>query len=59
MVVIDPNTARKDCKVGRIVHTHPGSDRPVRAVGVKAGDRILKRPVTRLSEVLLLEMNVM
>ena len=49
VVVIDPNAARKDWKVGRIVRTYPGGDGFVRVVDVKVGDRILKRPVTRLS----------
>ena len=49
LVDIDPNAARKDWKVGRIVRTYPGGEGLVRVVDVKVGDRILKRPVTRLS----------
>lgn len=48
MVLIDPNTARNDWKVGRIVSTYPGGDGLLRVVDVKVADQILKRPVTRL-----------
>ena len=48
VVLIDPNTARNDWKVGRIVSTYPGGDGLLRVVDVKVADQILKRPVTRL-----------
>ena len=47
--VIDPDARRRDWKVGRVVHTYPGADGLVRVVDVKVGDKILKRPVTKLS----------
>lgn len=54
VVVTDANTSRKNWKVGRVVRTYPSEDGLVRVVDVKVGDRILKRPVTKLSP---LEMN--
>ena len=49
VVVIDPNAARRDWKVGRIVQTYPGPDGLVRVVDVQVKDKVLKRPITRLS----------
>lgn len=49
MVVIDPDARRRDWKAGRIVHTYPGAEGLLRVVDVKAGDKILKRPITKLS----------
>ena len=48
-VVIDPNARRKESKVRRVVCTYPGEDGLVRVVDMKKGDRVLKRPVTKLS----------
>ncbi|KAL9987286.1 hypothetical protein ACROYT_G001568 [Oculina patagonica] len=49
VMVIDPNAARRDWKVGRIERTYPGRDQLVRVVDVRVGDKILNRPVTRIS----------
>ena len=49
VVVIDPDAKRRDWKVGRIVRTYPGADGLVRVVDVKVGDKILKRPISKLS----------
>ena len=49
VMVIDPSTARREWKVGRIERTYPGSDQLVRVVDVRVGDKILKRSVTRIS----------
>ena len=49
VIVIDPDARRRDWKVGRIVRTYPGADGLVRVVDVKVGDKILKRPITKLS----------
>ena len=49
VIVIDPDARRRDWKVGRIVRTYPGADGLVRVVHVKFGDKILKRPITKLS----------
>ena len=48
VIVIDPD-ARRDWKVCRILRTYPGADGLVRVVDVKVGDKILKRPITKLS----------
>ena len=47
VIVIDPNAARREWKVGCVEHTYPGRDQLVRVVDV--GDKILKRPITRIS----------
>lgn len=49
VIVIDPDARRGDWKVGRILRTYPGADGLVRVVDVKVGDKILKRPITKLS----------
>ena len=49
VIVIDPNARRRDWKVGRIVHTYPGADGLVHVVDIKVSDKILKRPITKLS----------
>lgn len=48
-MVIDPSTARREWKVGRIECTYPGSDQLVRVVDVQVRDKFLKRSVTRIS----------
>ena len=50
MIVIDPDARRRDWIVGRIVRTYPGANGLVRVVDVKVGDKILKRPITKLSQ---------
>ena len=49
VMVIDPCAARREWKVGRIERTYPGSDQLVRVVDVRVGDKVLKRPVSRIS----------
>ncbi|PFX26254.1 hypothetical protein AWC38_SpisGene9058 [Stylophora pistillata] len=49
VVVIDPNAIRRDWKVGRIERTYPGPDGLVRVVDVRVKDKVLKRPITRIS----------
>ena len=49
VIVIDPDARRRDWKVGRILRTYPGADSLMRVVDVKVGDKILKRPITKLS----------
>ena len=49
VMVIGPNASRREWKVGRIERTYPGRDQLVRVVYVRVGDKILNRPVTRIS----------
>ena len=49
VVVIDPNAARQEWKVGRIEQTYPGPDGLVRVVDVRVKDKVLKRPITKIS----------
>ena len=49
VVVIDPDAARREWKVGRIEQVYPGNDELVRVVDVKVGGRVLGRPITRIS----------
>ncbi|KAL9964817.1 hypothetical protein ACROYT_G028506 [Oculina patagonica] len=49
VMVIELNTSRRDWKVERIERTYPGRDQLVRVVDVRVGDKILNRPVTRIS----------
>lgn len=49
VMVIDPNAARREWKVGRVQSTFPGSDNLVRVVDVRIGDKVLRRPITRIS----------
>ena len=49
VMVIDPNASRREWKVGRIECTYPGRDQLVRVVDVRVGDKVLRRPVTRIS----------
>jgi hypothetical protein len=49
VLVIDPQSARRDCGLGRIEATFPGKDGLVRVVDVRQGDKILRRPITRIS----------
>ena len=49
VVVIDPNAATREWKVGRIEQTYAGPDGLVRVVDVQAKDKVLKQPITRIS----------
>lgn len=49
VMVIDPNAARREWKVGRVQSTFPGSDNLVRVVDVRIGDKVVRRPITRIS----------
>ena len=49
VMVIYPNASRREWKVGRIERTYPGRDQLVRVVDARVGDKILNRPVTRIS----------
>ena len=49
VIVIDPNAARRDWKVGRIEQTYPDPDGLVRVVDVRVKDKVLKRLITRIS----------
>ena len=49
VVVIDPNAARREWKVGRIEQTYGGPDGLVRVADVQVKDKVLKRPITRIS----------
>ena len=49
VMVIDPNASRREWKGGRIECTYPGRDQLVRVVDVRVGDKVLRRPVTRIS----------
>ena len=49
VVIIDPSAARRSWKVGRIEQTYPGPDGLVRVVDVRVKDKVLKRPITRIS----------
>lgn len=49
VVVIDPDAARRDWKVGRVEQVYPGNDGLVRVVDVNIRGRTLRRPVTRIS----------
>lgn len=49
VVVIDPDAARRDWKVGRVEQVYPGNDGIVRVVDVNIRGRTLRRPVTRIS----------
>lgn len=46
---IDPETSRRSWKIGRIVAVHPGQDGLVRVVDVRFGEKVLRRPITKLS----------
>ena len=48
VIVIDPNAARRDWKVGRIEQTYPGPDGLVRVVYVRVKDKVLKRSLESL-----------
>ena len=49
VMVIDPNAARREWKVGKIECTYLGRDDLVRVVDVRVGDKILRRPIARIS----------
>ena len=48
VTVIDQNAARREWKVGRVERTYPGRDQLVRDVDVRVGEKVLKRPITRI-----------
>lgn len=49
VVVIDPNAARWEWKVGRIMQTYQGPDGLVQVVDVQVKDKVLKQPINRIS----------
>ena len=49
VVVIDPDVARREWKVGCIKQTYPGPDGLVRVVDVRVKDKVLKRLIIRIS----------
>ena len=49
VMMIDPNAATREWNVGRIERTYAGHDQLVRVVHVRVGDKVLKRPITRIS----------
>jgi hypothetical protein len=49
VLVVDPDTPRRNWKVGRIVGVHPGGDGLVRVVDVKVGDCTYRRSISRIS----------
>ena len=49
VMVIDLSASRREWKVGRIERTYPGSDKLIRVVDVRVGDKLLNQPVTRIS----------
>ena len=49
VIVIDPNAARWEWKVGHIKQTYSGPDGPVRVVDVRVKDKVLKQPISRIS----------
>ena len=48
VMVIDLNAARREWKVGRIECMYPGRDNFVRVVDVRVGDKVLRRPISRI-----------
>ena len=48
-MVIDPNTARREWKIGRIECTYPGRDDIVKVVDVRVEDKVLRRPISSQS----------
>jgi hypothetical protein len=48
-VVVDPDSPRRNWKVGSIVGVHPGGDGLVRVVDVKVGDCTYRRSISRIS----------
>ena len=47
-MVIDPNTARREWKIGRIECTYPGRDDLVKVIDVRVEDKVLRRPISRI-----------
>ena len=45
-MVIDPNTARREWKIGRIECTYPRRDDLVKVVDVRVEDKVLRRPIS-------------
>jgi hypothetical protein len=48
-VLIDPDVARREWKVGRTEQVYPGNDGLVRVIDVNVGGRVLRRSITRVS----------
>jgi hypothetical protein len=49
VLVIDPDQTRGQWTLGKIEHVYPGIDNHVRVADVRTGNKVMKRPVTRLS----------
>ena len=49
MLVIDPQSARRNWGLGRIEATYPGKDGLVRVVDIQQNDKIIRRHITRVS----------
>ena len=49
VLVIDPQSARRDWGLGRIEATYPGKDGLVRVVDIRQNNKIIRRPITRVS----------
>ena len=49
VLVIKPDTPRRDWKIGRIKAVYPGHDGLVKVVDVRSGGVLKRRPITRLS----------
>ncbi len=49
VLVIDPDVARRNWKLGIIENVYPGKDDMVRVVDVKEGDKVYRRSVGRIS----------
>ena len=48
-MIIDPDVARREWKVGRAEQVYPGNDGLVRVIDVNVGGRVLRRSITRVS----------
>jgi hypothetical protein len=49
VVIHEDNTPPFKWPLGLIVDVHPGKDGIVRVISVKMGDKVFKRPVTKVS----------
>ena len=49
VLVIEPDTPRRDWKIGRMKVVYPGHDGLVRVVDVRSGGVLKRRTITRLS----------
>lgn len=48
VMVIDPDSSRGQWSLGRIIRVFPGVDGHVRVAEIQIGNKIMKRPITRL-----------